>query len=316
MGTLEFIMWNNCANNCKFCWQRLFDDKTTFLDEKEQLECIQQCSDMIKKNAKGCDLLLVGGEVYSDQGPKVNTALKKLYEQIAEKVKREEVRFLYANTSLTYKNLDNLKNLLDVFEGIEEHLKFTTSYDLEGRYDTEPASNLDNKLHNGTDCVVDRRKQMLSNLAYIHENYPKINVVVNTIITRAVADAVLTKKREEKYDPLWFMDAYPNTVVWVNLIPYIPIEGYTGLDVRFSETIKVLEAANKKLPGYLESYLMQLDLNQDKTLFEYHSDTGFIERTAPQLDCGHNENFKLVNRADECYICRLKDYFTANRDRF
>ena len=316
METLEFIMWNNCANNCKFCWQRLFDDETTFLNEQEQLECIQQCSDMIEKDAVECNLLLVGGEVYSDQGTKVNNALRKLFQQIADKVKKCEVQFLYANTSLTYKNLDNLKNLLDAFEGIEEHLKFTTSYDLEGRYDTEPASDKEVKKRGESGCAVDKREQMLDNLAYIHENYPKVNVVVNTIITKAVADAVLRKKGNERYDPLWFMDAYPNTVVWVNLIPYIPIEGYTGLDVRFSETVKVLEAANDKLPGYLEAYLMQLDLDQDKKLYEFHSDSGFVERTAPQLECGHNENFKLVNRADECYICRLKDYFTANRDRF
>lgn len=310
MLTLEFLLWSNCPNNCKFCWQRLFDDKTTWLNEEQKLDSIAKCSKMIDQKEEECDILIVGGEVYADQGEKVNAALNDLYVQIAERIKAEKVRFLYANTNLTYPDRTNLVNLLNAFEGIEDNLRFTTSYDLDGRF------NRLNESEMKTGCAkADRKEMFLDNLRFINDEYPKIRTVVNTIITRAVVDATLYAKDGEKYDPLWFMDEFSNTVYWVNLIPYIPIKGDTSLDVRFSETVKVLDEANKKSPGYLLNYIQQLDFNQDKELHEYHSDRGYIENTAKTLPCGHNENFSMVNRSGECYICRLKEYYVANQDR-
>ena len=310
MLTLEFVMWNNCCNNCQFCWQRLWDDKTTHLNEKQKLECIKKCFQMVDEKGTDCDILIVGGEVYCDHGQKVNEALGKLYRKVADKIRSGEVRFLYANTNLTYSDRSNLLNLLEAFEGIEDSLKFTTSYDLDGRF------NRQTKDEQAKICAPLNREQLFfDNLAFINENYPKVNTVVNTIITRAVADAVMGKNGAEKYDPLWLMDKYPNTVAWVNLIPYIPIKGDTSLDVKYSETVKVLEVANKKEPGYFRRYVESLDQNQDKLLYEYHSDEGLVEKTADTKPCGHNENFSLINRADECYLCRLKEYYIDNQER-
>ena len=293
-------------NNCRFCWQRLFHDKTTWLNEDEKLTSIQECSKIVEREAKDCDMLLVGGEVFADQGEKVDVALSELYKQVADKVKAGDVRYLYANTNLTYENRSNLTNLLDAFAGIEDQLKFTTSYDLDGRF---------NRLNEGeleSGCAkIDRKGLFLENLKFINDNYPKINTVVNTIITRAVADAVL----KEGYNTHWFVDEFPNTVHYVNLIPYIPVRGDEGLDVRFSETVKVLEAANERYPGYFRDYVRMFDLNQDKLLYEYHKDEGYVERTAGTLPCGHNENFQLVNRAGECFICKLQEYYRDNQDR-
>ena len=313
MQTLEFILWSNCQNNCRFCWQRLLDEKDTWLNDKEKLEAIKDCSEMIATHDVECDILLVGGELYSDQGNDVNNALKSLYVQIADKIKSGDVRFLYANTSLTYGNRENLSNLLDAFAGIEDSLKFTTSYDLEGRYDDE----IFNKSNCGIDSLTgsQRKQNVLDNLQFINDNYPKVNTVVNTIITRAVSNAVLRPENGEAYNTLWFLDAYPNTVTYVNLIPYIPVEGDTSLDVKFSETVKVLEDANKRLPGYFGHYVTTFDLNQDKLLYEYHRDKGYVERTAASLDCGHNENFERVNRSGECFICKLIEYYNDNRSR-
>ena len=306
MLTLEFVLWSNCPNNCRFCWQRLFDDKTAWLSQDEKVKCLTDCSKKIEQEANDCDILLVGGEAYCDQGERANEKLSEIYNQIAAKIKNGDVRFLYANTNLTYKERVNLESLFKAFKGIEDHLKFTTSYDLDGRF------NRLNESESKNGCAkIDRRGLFLENLKWINDNHPAVNTVVNTIITRAVADAVL----KEGYDTHWFIDEFPNTVNYVNLIPYIPIEGDDALDVKFSETIKVLEAANKKYPGYFRDYVMMFDLNQDKLLYEYHSDTGFVERTAGTLPCGHNENFQRINRSGECFICKLIEYYNDNKDR-
>ena len=269
-------------------------DSTTWLNEQEKLSCLNACSEMIDTQAHNSDVLLVGGEAYCDHGEKVNAAMAQLYAQIAHKIREGEVRFLYANTNLTYANKTNLLNLFAAFDGIEDSLKFTTSYDLNGRFNSE------------------KKQLFLQNLRFINDEYPKINTVVNTIVTRAVADAVLGK---QKYDTHWLMKEFPNTVKYVNLIPYIPIKGDESLDVKFSEMVKVLEIANEKHPGYLKNYAVNLDLNQAKALYEYHADVGFVERTAPTLPCGHNENFKRVNRANECFVCKLMAYCRDNASR-
>lgn len=311
MKTVEFLLWSNCPNNCRFCWQRLFHDETTWLNEQQMLTCIDECSKMIDDNEEVCDILLVGGEVFGDLGQKVNERLKALYGQIVEKINEGKVRFLYANTNLTYSSRTNLVNLLESFSGLEEKLKFTTSFDLDGRFNRLNEQELQ-ATSSGIACTPLNRKEMfLNNIGFINDNFPKINTVVNTIVTKAVFDAVI----KEDYDPFWLMKEYPSTVVYVNLIPYIPIEGDDGLDLKFSETLKVLEKANKEIPGYLLHYVENLDDNQDKQLFEYHKDRGYIERTADTMPCGHNENFKLVNRADECFLCKLKTYCVNNYER-
>ena len=294
---LEFLLWSNCMNKCKFCWQRLFNDETTWLDEEHKLNAICGCSEIIAEKAHDCTIMIVGGEVYCDQGEKVNEALKKLYTQIAEKARAGEVELLYANTNLTYDNRENLVNLLDAFEGVEDALRLTTSFDLKGRFNEST------------------KKMFLDNLAFINENYPKVHSVVNMIVTKAVADAVL----KEGYNTHWLLEEYPHAVAEVNLIPYIPIKGDRSLDVKFSENVKVLEIANKRRPGYLKNYIQSLDSNQHKELFEYHCDVGYVDRTASTNPCGHNENFTLVNGADdgchECYICKLKEYYRDNAER-
>jgi hypothetical protein len=298
-------------NNCRFCWQRLFNDKSTWLNESEKIDSVKLCSKKVDEEAKDCDILLVGGEIFSDQGEKVNAELERVYNQIAQKIKDGNVRFLYANTNLCYAKRDNMINLLEAFKGLEDRLKFTTSYDLDGRFNRLNENEQIDLKSKGKCNVLEREKLFLDNLKFIADNYPDVNVVANTIITKAVADAVIN----EGYDTHWLVDAYPNTVVDVNLIPYIPIKGDYGLDVKFSHSIKVLEAANKKHPGYFFRYISSLDANQEKLLYEYHKDVGFIERTADTLPCGHNENFKLVNRADDCFLCKVDEYYRDNQDR-
>jgi hypothetical protein len=311
MKTAEFVLWSNCPNNCRFCWQRLFHDKSTWLKEEEKLSCLDDCSSLIEEQEGPFDVLLVGGEVFNSQGDSVNGRLKSLYQQIADYINQGKIRFLYANTNLTYSDRTNLVNLLDAFEGLEDRLKFTTSYDLDGRFNRLNEAESE-ALEAGKPCnPLNREELFMNNLKFINDSYPNINTVVNTIITRAVYDGIAN----DDYDLFWLMKEFPNTVVWVNLIPYIPVKGYAGLDLRYSQTLKVLERANELIPGYLMRYTVELDQNQDKLLYEYHKDKGFIERTAEVMPCGHNENFKLVNRADDCFICKLKEYCKDNYDR-
>ena len=131
--TNEFLMWSNCGNNCKFCWQKKRADQRTILNESEKIASIDACMSMLS-NLRDSDVLIVGGEVYAPQEPSVNAELSKLFALIANKIKLGEIRYFYVNTNLAYNDMVNIDSLMTAFIGIESSIKFTTSYDVYGRF--------------------------------------------------------------------------------------------------------------------------------------------------------------------------------------
>ena len=168
----EFLLWSNCTNQCAFCWQCKKKDVTTFLNENEMLECINKTTAMLDTINDGDDVLLVGGEILAPYHESVNIALQSLIDKCVAMVKSTQIRYLYINTNLIYTNRINLDYLLGKMRGMEYRLKFTTSFDIYGRF------------RSGRE-----REIFLSNLAYIRDNYPNVNVVVNSIITKQLVNS-------------------------------------------------------------------------------------------------------------------------------
>lgn len=277
----EFLLWSNCTNYCEFCWQQKKKDLTTFLNEEEMLCCITETSKMLDTINDGDDVLLVGGEILAPYYSSVNSALHNLIDKCVGLVISDKIRYLYINTNLIYLDRINLTYLLDSFLGIEDRLKFTTSFDIYGRF-----------------CSSIEKGVFLDNLAYIRDNYPKINIVVNSIITKQLATS--------SFDFYAFKEEYK--LRHINFIPYIPVEDDRIMDVEFKDIVKVLAKAEHENKGYIKFYIQDLDLNQNKKLYEYHKDEGYVECTSKYADCGHNENFRKV-LGNECFICKLKDMF-------
>lgn len=290
----EFIVWHNCTNQCDFCWQCKKQDKTAFLNHIEMIAAIRATEEKIlNKVNDGDDVLLVGGEILNSYNELSDYELHRLLNLCASLIKKDRIRYLYINTNLIYGNRKNLTYLLDLFNGIEDRLKFTTSYDVYGRFN--------HVLNTTIDSLAS--KIWFNNMLYIKDNYPKINVVVNVIITKQ-----LVEKVPKNWAINW--DALQSTlgIKYINFIPYIPVEDDRSMDVTFKDIVKVLSAEEKRNPGYINKYIDDFDLNQDKILYEYHKDKGYVECTAKYSDCHHNENFKKV-LGNECYICKLKEIF-------
>ena len=290
----EFIVWHNCTNQCDFCWQCKKQDKTAFLNHIEMIAAIRATEEKILNEVNdGDDVLLVGGEILNSYNELSDYELHRLLNLCASLIKKDRIRYLYINTNLIYGNRKNLTYLLDLFNGIEDRLKFTTSYDVYGRFN--------HVLNTTIDSLAS--KIWFNNMLYIKDNYPKINVVVNVIITKQ-----LVEKVPKNWAINW--DALQSTlgIKYINFIPYIPVEDDRSMDVTFKDIVKVLAAEEKRNPGYINKYIDDFDLNQDKILYEYHKDKGYVECTAKYSDCHHNENFKKV-LDNECYICKLKEIF-------
>lgn len=290
----EFILWSNCTNRCDFCWQCKMHDISTVLTTEEMVASIFQVYHKIKYEINdGDDVLLVGGEILNSYSQATDEAIKMLIDTCVSLVKEDKIRYLYINTNLIYENRTNLDYLLTSFNGIEDRLKFTTSYDVYGRFN----HSLDKKESPAL-------KIWFNNILYIKNNYPKTNIVVNVIITKQLVE----KAKVDDWITDWNMFQTNLGIKYINFIPYIPVEDDRSMDVTFKDIVKVLAAEEKRNPGYINFYINDFDNNQDKILYEYHKDKGYIECTAKYSECHHNENFKKV-LGNECYICKLKEVF-------
>ena len=282
MGIMqEFLLWGNCTNQCDFCWQCKKRDDTIFLNKEEMISCIEETLSRLDEINDGDDVLIVGGEILATYFTEVNTHLHKLIDKCVNMLSDNKIRYLYVNTNLIYKDRTNLIYLFEAIKGYEDRLKFTTSYDIYGRFKTDTAKEL-----------------FLENLSFIKENYPKINTVVNCIITKQLV--------ESDFNDEEFKEVYG--VRYVNFIPYVPVSDDRSMDVEFKDIVKVLARTERKNKGYIDFYINDFDFNQNKALYQYHKDTGYEECTSNYAECHHNENFKKVLNG-ECFICKLKEVF-------
>lgn len=277
----EFLLWGNCTNQCDFCWQCKKRDETIFLNKEEMISCIEETLSRLNEINDGDDVLIVGGEILATYHEEVNPYLHKLIDKCIRMILDNKIRFLYVNTNLIYKDRTNLVYLFEAIKGYEDRLKFTTSYDIYGRFKTEAAKEL-----------------FLENLSFIKENYPKINTVVNCIITKQLV--------ESNFNDEEFKVTYG--VRYINFIPYVPVPNDRSMDVEFKDIVKVLARTERKNKGYIDFYINDFDFNQNKALYQYHKDTGYEECTSSYAECRHNENFKKVLNG-ECFICKLKEVF-------
>ena len=62
----EFLLWANCGNNCKFCWQKHLNQKDKFLNEQQKLDSLRAVKRFLSSNEyeNGNHVLLVGGELF------------------------------------------------------------------------------------------------------------------------------------------------------------------------------------------------------------------------------------------------------------
>ena len=137
----EFLLWDNCNNDCQFCYQKRDYHPLTL---QQKVQSIDKVLDFLQSNAyiKGSHVLLVGGEIFDDR--QVFPYMKKLIDNIVNMMVVEDIDLLYINTNLLYKDISCVCYLLDAIQSIGAfpRLKFTTSYDEVGRFKNDKHKNL------------------------------------------------------------------------------------------------------------------------------------------------------------------------------
>lgn len=275
----EFLLWDNCTNNCSFCFQR---ENPRIFNKSKRQEILDETLSFIQsdKFIKGSHILVCGGEIFDK--PQDNIQLNCFFTEILNLMKMNIIDLLYINTNLIYKNLEALDFLLRNIKvnNFFDRLKFTSSYDLEGRFRTEESRNL-----------------MLSNLKWINNNYPECKIVVNTILTKQVCNAILNRSFSIKD----FIQKYK---CWVNLLPYIIYN--KELSATRGEIFSALKEVDKDVSGYLDYYIPNMSITQEKLLYLY-KDGKFEFCSCKMAECGHSINFKRYSDKGTCFCCDLKE---------
>lgn len=278
----EFLLWDNCNNNCKFCYQKQNYHKLVDDQKRISISKVVEFLDS-DKFIKGSHVLIVGGEVFDS--PTIFLDINNLVQKLIDKMIANEIDLLYINTNLIYKKLDAIEYLLKQVKNnnLFDRLKFTTSYDLSGRFTQK------------TECL------MLNNLTHIMDTYPECKIIVNMMLS----DTLCTRIIDRTFSVKLYCDKYK---VGVNLIPYIILD--SQLAASRNKIFKALVRIDQEIPGYLKSYISNLDLPQDKLLYFFNAKTNSFEFCSSNLlPCGHSENFKRYSSHNTCFICDLKKLF-------
>lgn len=283
MPVVELLVWDNCNNQCSFCFQRnnprVFNQETRKFILNEAIKFIDS-----DKFIKGSHVLIVGGEIFYNAADQ--RMLSNFFVQIAERMLDNTIDLLYINTNLLYSDTVNLYNFLELIEwnNLFDRLRFTTSYDIAGRFKAKEDEEL-----------------MLNNLLEVKRLYPKCQIVTNIILTKPMCDAILNDSFSAKY----FMVKYN---CWINFIPYIISD--PKLAASRDTIFRTLKHIDDENPSYLDKYIANLDLAQEKKLYMY-KDNQFQFCSCELSDCGHAVNFKRYSDKGSCFICDLKGLFNG-----
>lgn len=275
----EFLLWDNCTNNCSFCFQR---ENPRIFNKSKRQEILDETLSFIQsdKFEKGSHILICGGEIFDK--PQDSLQLNHFFTKIISLMLNDIIDLLYINTNLIYKDKCCLDFLLRNIKAnnLFDRLKFTTSYDLAGRFKTKESEEL-----------------MLQNLTWVKNIYPDCKVVVNTILTKQVCNAILNRSFSIKD----FIQKYK---CWVNLLPYIVYN--KELSATRGEIFSALKEVDKDVSGYLDYYIPNMSITQEKLLYLY-KDGKFEFCSCKMAECGHSINFKRYSDKGTCFCCDLKE---------
>ena len=292
----EFLLWNTCKNNCKFCHQKASKGKFPgkFPEDDGKYKSIKLVEKYIKEgNCKdGSDILMMGGELFDTKlSEKTERAFMQLIDTIFTRMHNRKTFLFYFNTNLIYEDMSLLYKVLDrfcKFDGFcknghwkcfvpENRVYFTTSYDIAYRYRTE-----------------EDRHLVEHNLKELSKRYPHITKTANFILTDKGCEFLLNNPEF----PREFQDEYGCRL---NPIPYIILDSNMAASRKTVQ--QTLLALNYADPYFLKSYIRSMNADRERVLLEYDG-TKLINASSKNASCGHNENFRRVYKDDNrCFIC-------------
>lgn len=212
----------------------------------------------------------------------------EFFSEIIDMLLDNRIDLLYLNTNLCYDSncVEMLTSLLDKFAkaNLLSKLKFTTSYDIAGRF-------LDNT----------REELFLRNNRLLTTRFPNLKIVANSILTNEFCDSILS----DSFDLFEFLE---KNKISANLIPYIILD--TALAPSRTLVFQTIQKLYQENPEFIRSWIENLDLKQPRKMFYFKNDI-WNSCECEVSDCGHSVNFKRYSSANSCFVCDIREVFNA-----
>lgn len=295
----EFVLWNNCNNQCDFCFLRFNPDyHNKILTNSEKIIALQHASEYIKNYnfEKGSHILIAGGEFFYEQfDSELYKHFNELIDIIVDYIKQDIIDIFYINTNFLYTNTDDIKNLI-IYKfknnNILSHLHLTTSYDRYGRFKTP---NSEEKFLHTIKTITEEFK-----------DDQEFTLYTNCILTKPFCEDILSNS----FDRLDFIEKH-NNKIYVNFLPYIPFD--KTLEATNSFLFKTLLHIKNSDETFFKQYIDNILLNQPRIVWEYNKTNNLFENVTSGVNpkCGHLKSFTKYRDNNECILCEFKKFKEA-----
>lgn len=173
---LQFELWKECNNNCRFCFSRLQKDVDK-VNSMEEIYKILSSSIVHEYDIIG----FIGGEFFNGQinTNKIHDKFYLLINKIIEYLNNNTIKQFYITATLIQNSHDDLIEFLDYIEShnLIDRILLCTSYDVKYRF------------HNN------RGKELWEqSIKLLHDKYPRLKIHVEIICTQALIDAMMNNE--------------------------------------------------------------------------------------------------------------------------
>ena len=296
MNILQFELWLDCPNSCKFCAIREF--KTFKLDKIQLLKKAILELDKIDWNNFD-ELDIIGGELLTEDLTKEHWYYFKIFfEKVIGLLKTNQIQKFYIVSSLLNRCFI-LKNTLDLFEEYKmlNKLSINTSWDYKDRF-------------NDRNLIIwkDNIQEVLKRGCEIH---------YETILTEALIKGILNDEKEAI-----------NMISHYNIDLIRPSGSYSHSNEHLEDFFIVRKDFFKFLDKLkiLNNRLYENLFNLNKRACEIHTlptdevtnrlNNDYIEEVKDELnDCGHDKLYtECYKDSKSCIICDILKYKELDND--
>ena len=301
---VQYSLWSNCCNNCKFC---LIKDKD-ILNKQQQLQSIKDIKENINhidwKDKFSDGISILGGEIYFIKDQEIQEAYLDLIDDIIEKIlkvsKSPNCRYSTVTNGLyspefLYKVIDKIANNVSI-----KAIDMNFSYDLKYRFKNEKDASI-----------------VLKNIQDFHNKY-NYKVGVQMILTQYV----INMWKEGIFNVNDFIESnikgnnlqflYPHPIN-PNLPPlydfnfnrkdflnFVADLKYTNYEVFKSFILSTMNSGTYKYNGYSSFSKHFKNVTDQPKLVEERSEL---------LNCKHSKLYQCYADSNKCMLCDLYNLF-------
>lgn len=314
MKSLQFEVWQECSQQCSFCYIGKNNRETT---EERKLQSLRQIREKLEEPGlfeKYDNISLIGGEFFQGQirSERVREEFFDIVEKIAGFMREGKIRSSWISATLTREPSEDLIRCVEAFRGIpvenpSDGLWLITSYDAMGRFH-----------------VPEQEIQWRKNLKELKKRFPYVKFNTTVILTGRMADEILAgnfdfrKFSSEMGTSLFFKQPSPGEYGHGDIRAGVEEFGkiLPGFFPKRRQYIDMMKKILAEWPEFYEK-LFNVEFRADDLYRNFNEDKSMhlVERHKGELvevygketnRCGHIMEYSSYEDSDRCMLCDKK----------